>query len=146
MRPRRLVIRITETDPANQIIKCGVAKTLSSDIEAHPSSTTDTPTTQHEMASRTLVVDQFKLDVIFHDDTVTHTGLLAGPRANATWKRGTKIGSGGFGVVWIEKKVGSGELRAVKVIPRRALSQELQTLVRLQDVPHSLLHNLYLHN
>lgn len=96
------------------------------------------------MASMTAKLDLYKLDATFHGDTVVHTtGVVRGPRIAAletTWKRMGIIGAGGFGVVWREKEEQSGQLRAVKVIPRMGLNiREVKALVEVQDVRTLLL-------
>lgn len=90
------------------------------------------------MDSNTEKIDLYKLDSVFHEDTVVHsTGLVAGTRVplKTTWKREKLLGSGAFGSVWREKEDESGKLRAVKVISKLNLNvREVEALVALQDV------------
>lgn len=95
------------------------------------------------MASSTAKLDSYKLDSVFHGNTVVHTtALLAGQKValNTTWNREKKLGAGAFGTVWREKEERSGQLRAVKVIAKLQISiREVEALVELQDVtPHHL--------
>lgn len=87
------------------------------------------------MASRTAILDRYKLDSLFDGDTVVHTTFESVVEVKTSWKRERKLGSGAFGVVWREKKEESEELRAVKVIPRQHVNlREVEALVALQDV------------
>lgn len=67
-------------------------------------------------------LDRFKLETTFGDGGVTHTTFMtdiaAGKRrapVQTTWNDEKTLGSGGFGVVILQKAAG-GELRAVKKI------------------------------
>lgn len=91
------------------------------------------------MASKTSKVDQYKLDAELRNDTVVHTTrMVAGKRIavpRMAWKRERKLGEGGFGVVWLEKEEGSGELRAVKVLSKLQVHiREVEAMIELQDV------------
>lgn len=100
------------------------------------------------MASNTVRIsiteklDLYKLDSTFEDETTVHTiCLLAGMQAprrsmlSTRWKREKELGAGAFGVVWQEKEVASGELRAVKIIPRQKINEhEVLALIILQEV------------
>lgn len=85
---------------------------------------------------------RYNLNTIFDGDTVVHTTFKSDLRTRqrkveitTRWKRGTEIGSGGFAVVWREKDEESGELRAVKIIPKPKINhRELDALVEVQDV------------
>lgn len=98
------------------------------------------------MSSIISKLDKYKLDATFGDGTVVHTTCLEGTQcitaSTTTWKRGKKLGSGGFGVVWLDREEGSGKLRAVKVMARLQLNvREVEAMVELQDVSlrgHSL--------
>lgn len=87
-------------------------------------------------------LERYRLVTVFEGDTFLHTtynsDLRSGRRkveVKTRWGRETELGSGAFGVVWREKEETSGELRAVKVVPRRLLNiRELQALVEVQDV------------
>ncbi|KAL0632586.1 hypothetical protein Q9L58_008517 [Maublancomyces gigas] len=93
--------------------------------------------------SVTATLHNYKLDTTFQTDTIVHTNsLLPGmlpPRMvtrTTSWKKYKKLGAGAFGVVWLEKEVTSGQLRAVKVISREQLNvREVHVLVDLQDHP-----------
>lgn len=91
-----------------------------------------------------------KLETIFHEDYVIHTtyepDLEAGePGKNVEvkkkWTLGETIGSGGFGVVLLQKEE-KGQLRAVKRLHRDLMSpgkidffrRELDTLAALKAV------------
>lgn len=93
--------------------------------------------------------DSYKLQTTFHDEnTVSHTGPELGhavdipPMAlKRTWTREKELGIGSFGEVWREKEDESGELRAVKLIPKAILKakkinyrDELEALVKVKDV------------
>lgn len=91
------------------------------------------------MSSVILRVGQYKLDAEFGDGTVVHTTRLVGAQCIAspptTWKRGKTLGAGGFGVVWLDKEEGTGELRAVKVLAKVQLNvREVEAMIELQDV------------
>lgn len=84
-------------------------------------------------------IDNYKLDATFGNGTVVHTTRLAGTRCitapTTTWKRDKKLGTGGFGVVWLEREETSGELRAVKVLSKLQVNvREVEAMVDLQDV------------
>lgn len=84
-------------------------------------------------------VDQYKLDYESGDGTITHTKRIQdGQRVDTpktTWTRERKLGAGGFGTVWCERHVPSGELRAVKDLSKLALNiREVEALVELKDV------------
>lgn len=88
------------------------------------------------------MIDQYKLDSEFHDDSVTHTtSLVSGKPVTVpatVWVRETKLGAGGFGTVWREREKGTGQLRAVKVISKLQLNvREVEALIQLQDVSPS---------
>lgn len=88
------------------------------------------------------MIDQYKLDSKFLDDSVTHTtSLVSGKPVTVpatVWVRETKLGAGGFGIVWREREKGTGQLRAVKVISKLQLNaREVEALIQLQDVGSS---------
>lgn len=71
---------------------------------------------------------QYKLDTLFDGTTFIHT-------VRTVWRNEKMLGSGNFGVVWRQIEERSGELRAVKVIPKaQSRTQELSTLANLRDV------------
>jgi hypothetical protein len=93
--------------------------------------------------------NEYKLETGFHEGYVVHRTcewkLLSSERSWETskWKDMKRVGNGGFGAVWLQEKEeergGSGELRAVKIIPRNFLldagkSQELLALVKMNEV------------
>lgn len=98
------------------------------------------------MTADTSKVDRYKLETTFDGDYVTHTihksNLGMAQRTievKERWKRTKDIGSGSFGVVWLEEQEGGGgHLRAVKKIARNFkgvdYSRELATLAKLKDV------------
>lgn len=86
---------------------------------------------------------RYKLDAMFAENTVTHfrSRQRQHPPGMANtmtvWSNDKILGSGTFGTVWCQKEKRSGELRAVKVISKsQSNTQELTTLVNLQDVCH----------
>lgn len=88
-------------------------------------------------------LDNYKLETEFCDGYVVHTTyeweLAARRPKESVWKQIKKIGAGAFGGVWLEKERESGQLRAVKMLPRDSLpkasfTQELLALVKLKDV------------
>lgn len=99
------------------------------------------------MASSMERFSRYKLRSVFHDNTVVHTtyksDLRLGLRkveVKATWTREKKLGSGAFGVVWLEKELGGtestgAEFRAVKIVSKEHLNvREVDVLTELQDV------------
>lgn len=78
----------------------------------------------------------YKLDSVFSDDTVTHsTPHIDSEAPPGVWKNEKVLGSGTFGIVWRQREIQTGELRAVKVISKsQASTQELDTLVDLRNV------------
>lgn len=78
----------------------------------------------------------FKLNSVFGDNTVTHvTSGIDSVAPPAVWNNENVLGSGTFGIVWCQKEIQTGQLRAVKVISKtQASTQELDTLVNLRDV------------
>lgn len=93
---------------------------------------------RHPMVSKAMVVDKYKLDSVFYDDSVVHTTCLTEGQQivlKTRWRRETRLGSGAFGTVWREREDRSGQVRAVKVIPRLQVNvREVEALVALQDV------------
>lgn len=95
------------------------------------------------MASHIPKLDHYKLETEFHDNYVVHTTYewelsAKRPQESSAWVGQKKIGSGGFGSVWLEKEKETGQLRAVKRLGRGTLesmnfSQELLALIRLKD-------------
>lgn len=70
--------------------------------------------------------------------SVVHSTYKPGlPETKIEWKREKVIGSGGFGIVWLEKN-GGGELRAVKSLPKRNFKanflREVDALAELRNV------------
>lgn len=95
------------------------------------------------MASRSSIIDQYRLDSKFLDGCVVHTtSLVSGKPVTVpatTWVRETKLGAGGFGTVWREREKGTGQLRAVKIISKLQLNvREVEALIQLQDVSLSI--------
>lgn len=98
------------------------------------------------MTTDTSKIDRYKLETIFEGDYVTHTIHRSDPgmaqrtiEVKERWRRTKTIGSGTFGVVWLqEQEGGGGHLRAVKKIARNFkgvdYSRELATLAKLKDV------------
>lgn len=89
------------------------------------------------MASATEKILQYKLDCAFYEDgeIVVHKPFASSLPVFDTWRTDEKLGSGAFGVVWRQKEITSGELRAVKTISKLQLNvRELEALVELQDV------------
>lgn len=96
-------------------------------------------------------VERYRLPVKFEGEFVIHSidsdedaaGSDSDDEEPSTqveerWLPTRQIGKGGFGEVWLQKKVGEGQLRAVKRLPQvfRAVdfSRELATLATLVDV------------
>lgn len=87
-------------------------------------------------------LERFKLNCAFDGNTVVHTSYKSDLRlrqrrveVKTTWTKETELGSGAFGVVWREREKESGELRAVKIVPKRLLNvREVEALADLQDV------------
>lgn len=88
-------------------------------------------------------LDKFKMETVFHDGYVVNTTIgwdLSTTKAVlTTWTRQKKLGSGGFGTVWLEKNEEGGQLRAVKKLQRvdvaqMAFTNELVALITLADV------------
>lgn len=52
------------------------------------------------------------------------------------WMRQKELGTGAFGVVWSEENKTTGELRAVKIIPKQHFKnlREVDAMAELQDV------------
>lgn len=84
---------------------------------------------------------RYKLNASFSGKTVTHitrkSNLEAKQRriqVQTVWESEDQLGSGAFGVVW-RQRADTGQVRAVKVIPRAQLNiHEVETLIGLQDV------------
>lgn len=100
------------------------------------------------MAIDPLKLSASKLETTFEgDDVVVHTSYEADRavkrrmvEVKSRWKRIRELGSGTFGVVWLEEKEGGGK-RAVKSLFRQLMSaqkidysRELQALVELREV------------
>lgn len=93
----------------------------------------------------TAVLDRYKLQTIFRDEeTVSHASHNR--VLETTWTRETELGAGSFGEVWRWKEKSSGELRAVKILPRAILKlwkinyvRELEALVKVKDVKSPVL-------
>lgn len=114
------------------------------------------PTAPHtRIMPATSKIDRYKLDAEFSAGTITHTKRLQDGQLidtpGTTWTREKKLGAGGFGTVWGERHVPTGELRAVKVLSKLQLNvREVEALVDLQDVNlplvafrHVLITNIY---
>lgn len=105
------------------------------------SSRIDIPLSKHTVSDSE--VDEYKLETEFRHNYVVHTMNMREPYAQLwerpTWKQHKKIGRGAFGDVWLEKKRGRDELRAVKklhreILPKSGFSQELRALINLKEV------------
>lgn len=89
--------------------------------------------------------DRYKLDTKFGDEYCEHTiipkanwGPATGPQSQTQrWTRDKDLGSGAFGLVWLEKRDG-GALRAVKQVPKSDIwnKRELLALTELGEVSH----------
>lgn len=96
------------------------------------------------MAAHIPKLDHYKLETEFCDGSVVHTTYewkfsTRELKESSIWECQRKIGSGGFGSVWLEKEKGTGQLRAVKrldrgMLPEIGFTQELLALIRLKDV------------
>jgi hypothetical protein len=94
------------------------------------------------MASKTTTFDRYKLDTDFDGDTIFHKSFTSDLQArqrrvtvNTTWKKEKMLGAGAFGVVWRQRQIGVGKLRAVKIIPKQHLVvREVEALIELRDV------------
>ena len=103
------------------------------------------------MSTQSDLIDYFKLDAVYNPDTnstreVTQTSDRAHFKRQVTiikeWKRSTKLGSGAYGIVWLERNHEGEEFRAVKEIPKGTPStpltidykRELLALSRLSKV------------
>jgi serine/threonine protein kinase len=63
------------------------------------------------------VINTYKLDTyLYSTDRNDLYSTTLGRHGVEAWLRVRKIGEGGFGSVWLEKKRSTGELRAVKKI------------------------------
>lgn len=84
------------------------------------------------MMSTTNKFNEYRLQTVFQENIVIHTHVEPNddgeePAAVLTaWKREKEIGPVKFGTIWIEKEVGSSELRATRTIQKG----------RLRDVDH----------
>lgn len=100
------------------------------------------------MAVDPLKIDESRLETTFESDSVVVHTSYETDRAvkrrrvevRSRWTRIKEIGSGAFGVVWLEKNEG-GDKRAVKGLFRRLMkaqkidfSRELQALTELREV------------
>lgn len=90
-------------------------------------------------------IDRYKLETTFHTGSVTHTtyktDLATGQRktpVQTTWTDQGTLGSGGFGVVALQRADVSGQLRAVKKIMKGLghidYSRELKVLSKAANV------------
>lgn len=89
------------------------------------------------MASATEKLLQYKFDSAFYEDgaIVVHVTFASGIPVFDTWRTDERLGAGAFGVVWRQKEIITGQLRAVKTISKLQLNvRELEALVELQDV------------
>lgn len=86
--------------------------------------------------------DRYKLASEFGFNTVTHRSFKSDLRSRqrrievlTTWTKERILGAGAFGEVRLEREQGTGELRAVKAIPKRQVNiHEVETLIDLRDV------------
>lgn len=87
-------------------------------------------------------LDNFKMETEFHVGYVVNTtvgwDLSTKKTIHTKWTRQGKLGSGGFGSVWLEKNEEGGQLRAVKKLQRvdvaeMAFTNELVALITLAD-------------
>lgn len=93
-------------------------------LKPHPS----TLTTMASSTAPQLELARYKLETLSNGTTFTHTTV---------WRNDKILGSGNFGMVWRQIEERSGELRAVKVIPKsQSRTQELSTLATLRNVCH----------
>lgn len=89
------------------------------------------------MASATEKLLQYKFDSAFYEDgdIVVNKTFASTVPVFYTWSTDEKLGAGAFGVVWRQKEITTGDLRAVKTISKLQLNvRELEALVELQDV------------
>lgn len=104
------------------------------------------------MASITSMLNEYRIPSVFHPDsgTTVHTvhelddipaNTQRPGRIETRWKQETQLGSGAFASVRLEKNELTGQLRAVKLIPKDVLDQcdidyehELDILVAVKDV------------
>lgn len=89
------------------------------------------------MASATEKLLQYKFDCAFYEDgeIVVHNPFGSSIPVFDIWRTDEKLGAGAFGVVWRQKEITSGQLRAVKTISKLQLNaRELEAMVELQDV------------
>lgn len=90
------------------------------------------------MASATERLLQYKFKSAFYEDgkVVVH-GTLASTTIPVldTWRTDKKLGAGAFGVVWRQREITTGQVRAVKTISKLQLNvRELEAMVELHDV------------
>lgn len=106
-----------------------------------------------ELSDLPELVRQFRLETVIDQTKTVHT-LLRGQRrlpSRVTWERVTErpLGHGGYGEVWLEKRVGNVQdhtpgLRAVKSIYTNASSQrrdyvrELEALAKFSSNSHKV--------
>lgn len=95
------------------------------------------------MMSRTNKFNEYRLHTVFQENIVIHTHVEPNddgeePAAVLTaWKREKEIGPVRFGTIWIEKEVGSNELRATRTIQKGHLRdvdrylRELEVLAKV---------------
>lgn len=89
------------------------------------------------MASVTEKLQQYKFDSAFYEDgeIVVHVTFASKIPVFDTWRTDERLGAGAFEVVWRQKEITTGQLRAVKTISKLQLNvRELEALVELQDV------------
>lgn len=89
------------------------------------------------MASTTAKLLQYKFDSAFYEDgdIVVNKTFASTVPVFYTWRTDEKLSAGAFGVVWRQKEITTGELRAVKTISKLQLNvRELEAMVELQDV------------
>lgn len=93
------------------------------------------------MALNTTPLYRLKLDSTFDGHAVTHRTFqsdlpLRRPAGLTTvWHSQRELGTGGLGVVWLQKQEGTADVRAVKIISKAHLQpQEMGALVEIRDV------------
>lgn len=87
------------------------------------------------MTSKSSILNSYKLDSVFDEESVVHTITRSGKEVKTRWIREVELGSGAFGVVWREREEASKELRALKIISKRDVNiREVEAMIALQGV------------